>query len=501
MHRDYDFADNIGYYVSIKPIELTDGIDITYTIKSYSTNKRNLEGSSNVIEIDEKGLASTILTSPLNKEPKVFIQVAQCTKKDITIKIVDAYMKDQYVLNETIIESNKKNYFVMVNNILLETELSALGDKGTKVFIRHSGIMDRYVPKIIENPSIVFNNETNEIILERPINSNDGCEYVVYVGKDGELSGKDITLCSIAEKEQISSYSKSIIFYVNKSSITINFEKIGLKAYNRFEAIVYYEIKANTKMAFLSPIFTGFVGDVKIDVITEIKQEYEQEKNIVFAQGKATSKGGSLYFSYMPEETRDVPVGAFRIEFNNEQEKSLISVHCAYVNEKETPRGMIEAFEDSKVVGDPYCIGGQSVTNRKNYNYMFRYSYTNDKKPKRLIIKVENNQNIDDGFNIYLRKGENTYIEPTNFEEQREYGKSEENEKTIMPYIIDLEKIRGKEENYISKILIYSRYLNMQMYYIDETEKMRMPKLLFTGGIMLILTNPDLAIKNIIQLN
>ena len=496
MHRDYDFADDIGYFISIKPLELTDDMDITDSLHTYNTSKRNFEGLSNVIEIDETGSAKTILTSPINKDDKIFIQVAQCTKKDIKIKVVDAYMKEKDILNETDIKSDKKNYYAIVDNELLETELTALGEKGTKVFIRHSGLRDRYVLQIIDNPSIDFNTSTNEIILERPVNASEAIEYVVYVGKEGEFNDKDITLCSIAENELISSYSKSTISYGTKAKISINFEKIGLKANDKFEALVYYELKYNTKMAFLSPIFKGVVGDVKIDVVTEINQEYEQDNNILYAQGKTTSDGGSLYFSYMPEEIRDVPVGAFRIEFNNENTKSL-SVYCAFVNENETQSGMIEAFEDPLVIGSPYCIGGKNINNGKYFNYLVRYSYTEDKQPKKLVIKIVNNQNIDDGFNIYLRKGNNTYITPTNFEEQKEYGQNEENEKTIIPYIINLESIRGDDtkENYISKLLIYSRYLNLQMFYIDETEKTHMPMILFTGGIMLIYTKPELAIQ------
>ena len=497
MYRDYDFSDNIGYYVSIKPIELSDDMNITDIMNAYNTTKRNFEATSNVIEIDDEGSSSTILTPPINKDPKIFIQVAQCTKKDIKIKAVDAYMRNQNVLDETIIQADKKNYYAIVDNVLLETELSVFGEKGTKVFIRHSGIRDRYIPQIIENPSIDFNNSTNEIILERPLIDSEGTEYTVYVGKEGELSDKDITLCSIAENEQISSYSKSIISYGSKASISINFEKIGLKANDTFEAIVYYEIKSNTKMAFLSPVFKGIVGDIKIDVVTEIKQEYEKDNNITYAQGQATSDGSSLYFSYIPEEVRDVPVGAFRIVFKDEITKSLTGVYCAFVAVNETQSGMIEAFEDPKVIGSPYCIGGKNINNGKIYNYLVRYSYTEDKQPKKLVIKIVNNQNIEDRFEIYLRKGENTYIDPTSFEEQREYGKSEKNERTIMPYIIDLESIRGDDtkENYISKLLIYSRYLNLQMFYIDETEKTQMPMLLFTGGIMLIYTKPELAIQ------
>ena len=496
MYKDYEFADDVGYYLSIKPTELTDDMDVTDFPRTYDTNERNIEGQSNVITIDETGSAKTILTAPVNKEPKEFIQITQCSKTDISVQANDAFNGSIIVLNETTIKSGTKNYYAIVDNVLLEAELFAYGDKDTKVFIRHAGIRDGYIPEIIENPSITFNSTTNTIILGHPVNSYERTEYIVYVGKEGELSGKDITLCSIAENKQIASYSKSIISYGITTSIAINFEKVGLKANDNFEAIVYYELKLQTKMAFLSSVFKGVVGEIKTDVITEINKEHE-DTNIVYASGQATSDGRSLYFSYIPEKTRDVPIGAFRIEFENEYTKSLSGVYCTFVDAEETASGMVEAVEDISTIANPYCIGGKSVTNGKDYNYIFRYAYTSDNKPKKLVIKVTNNQNINDGFNLYLRKGENTYINSTDFEEQREYGKREEYGKTLMPYIVDLELIRGDDStpNYVSKMLIYSRYLEMQMFYLDETGQTNMPILFFTGGIMLVYTKPQLAIQ------
>ena len=108
----------------------------------------------------------------------------------------------------------------------------------------------------------------------------------------------------------------------------------------------------------------------------------------------------------MPTDVRDVPVGSFRIELNNEYQKSLSTVSCAFVDEGESASGMIEAVEDIISIANPYCIGGKSVTNGKNYNYIFRYSYTNDNKPKRLVIKVTNNQKIED----YLFKKRRKYL-------------------------------------------------------------------------------------------
>ena len=496
MYKDYDFSYDVGYYVSIKPTLLTDVMDVKDTLHTYDTLVRNIEGESNVVQIGSTGIGQSIITAPVNKEEKEFIQIAQCQEKDIRIKLINAFFTDQTVMAETIVPSGSKNYFKIFNNVLLETELQIRGDNGMKVFVRHSGILSTYSPNIIENPSITFNSSSNQIILEHPLNTYEGIEYTVFVGRKGEISNKGITLCSIAEGALNNFYSKKVISYAETASIPINFEKAGLKTGETFEAIVYYEQRMYSKMVFLSSVYTDIVGEIKTNIITEINQEYSSDPDYIFATGTATADGNSLYFSYMPNNTRDVPVGAFRIELNNEYQKSLSGVSCAFVDDGESPSGMIEAVEDVISTGNPYCIGGKSTTDGKKYNYIFRFSYTNDNNPRRLVIKVTNNQKIADGFTIYLRRGDNTYINSTNFYEQRTYGNREEYQKTMMPYIVDLELIRGDSaEDYVSKILIYSRYLEMQMYYLDSTGETNSPILLFTGYIMLVYTKPALAIQ------
>ena len=58
-------------------------------------------------------------------------------------------------------------------------------------------------------------------------------------------------------------------------------------------------------------------------------------------------------------------MGAFRIEFENEYEKTLSGVYCAFVDVNASPASMIEEVEDIKAVGNPYCIGGKSITHGK----------------------------------------------------------------------------------------------------------------------------------------
>lgn len=132
--------------------------------------------------------------------------------------------------------------------------------------------------------------------------------------------------------------------------------------------------------------------------------------------------------------------------------------------------------------------------NSRIFNYIFSYTYTSDNKPRRLVIKVPA-VNANTGFSIYIRKGYNTEIKQTGFSDQEEYGRQEEYQLTVMPYILDLKSIRGDDStpDYVSKVLLYSKHLEMQMYYIDPKGKTNAPIRLFTGNVMLVYTNLNLA--------
>ena len=497
IYKDYDFKEDIGYYVTLKPVEKSEQIKVNISLYVYDTKERNIEGEPNILTLDDDGVSRTILTAPAEKNPYEFLQIMQCKNSDIIFELKTAY--NNFNNNQTVIDNTTisygTNYYNIFLNIFLETELVIRGTPGNKIFVSHTGIRAGYDPNPTQEVVMNFDSTLNQLTVNLPIGNYDRLEYTVFIGKEGEISSQGVSICDIIEGKKITDYSKSIISYARTATITINFAKTTLKTGNKFEYLVYIEQKLNTKMRFLSKVATGTVGEIKTDIITEINQEYSGDSNIVYTISKATDDGSSLYFSYLPTEIRDVPIGVFRIEFNTESSLELSGVSCAFVDADSDVPTMVEAVEDVISTANPYCTGAKSTTNAKTYNYLFKYAYTDDNKPKRLVIKISNEDKISDDFAIYLRKGNNTYIESTDFKEQKEYGKREEYEKTLMPYIVDLSLIRGKSDEYVSKILFYSQYLELQMYYLDETGEQNMPILFFTGSIMLLYTNPYLAIQ------
>ena len=495
MYKDYDIDEDLIYYVSLRPTSKDDRFEVKLNLATYDTKERNAEGIGNSVVLND-GKGSSILSSPTNNDEYILVQIQSCDNTKLNFGVFNGYDINKQIVPDTEIPAGTKHYYSKFKNILLETEVKLTGTSGSKVFVKHTGISESYTPKIKNSFGLSFNQELNQIIVENPLETSERMRYTILVGKQGDLSNKDISLCTFAEiKDTIALYNQTVVSFNDKTALNIKFNKIGLSKGDTFEAIAFIEQEPYSRLAFLTNILTDKVGEITQKTIIEINDVFDEE--YTYTQQSAKSDEMSYYFSYLPPTTFDVPVGAFRIELDQDTTGSLSTVYCAFADENDDANTMVEAVEDVILQINSYCVGGKSKTNDKIYNYFFKYSYTkeNTPKPRKLVIKV-NNDGANGGYKIYIKKTDNTYIEQTDFSEQKEYGKQEEYKKTIIPYILDLKKLRGNEtdpDKYISKILIYSQHLEMQMYYLDSNEERNDPILLFTGNIMLVYTQLNLA--------
>ena len=493
MPRDYKFEEKVFYYVSIKPVEITQEMTVSSTLTQYDTEERNKEGVANIVTIsgDKK---DTILTAPEGKEEQIFLQIQQCSPVDIEFEVKNTYYPSQIVVEKTKIPSTKKNFFKMFNNVYLETELELTGASNTDVFVKHIGIREGYEMKIKEKQEISFNPELNQLLVDGPLQEYERIKIVVFVDKKGALSNQGITLCTVAQNKTVAKYNKTIeIYNEDKIPININFKKVGLEKDQEFEAIVYTEQMYGTKMAFLSDIFTGTVGEIKTESVKEIKDTYSEDKDYVFIKDSLVADKSVYYYYFTPKEIFDVPIGAFSIEADPDMTSEFINYHCAFVDDGEDAMTMVEAVEEVVEYGNSYCQGGRSSLDKNKYKFIFKYSYNGD-QPRRLVIRLTNTLSASGSFTIYVRNAGNINIEKTSFDEEKEYGKQEEYKKSVIPYIVDLKAIRGDSAtDYVSKLLIYSQFLELQMYYLDPENVLNYPLELFSGNIMLVYTNPNLA--------
>lgn len=248
-------------------------------------------------------------------------------------------------------------------------------------------------------------------------------EYTVIIDRENVIKNKGYTLCDFVnyDLDKMGLYHKSI-YPSGVGSIQINFGKAGLKPGETFDAIVYMETKMFSRMAFLSDVIQDKVGDITIDTIHEITEVYPEDNDYVYTTIQGSDSDSSYYFSYLPDKTLDIPIGAMRIELDESATGSFTGVYCAFADNDTDALGRIEAVEKMVDDGDSYCIGSKSKINSKRYNYIFKYETNKeDNSPKMLVIKLINGNLANGKFNVYIRKeqGEKITNEEKNMEKMK----------------------------------------------------------------------------------
>ena len=494
MYKDYDLDETLIYYVSFKPKNLEDVLYIKVKLVEYDASTRNVEGKGNVVQLNSTTESTILSYSELNEE-KIFCQITSCSSKsDITYSILNAFEPNDVLVPDTIIPENKVNYFFTFNNTYGDAQLILKGTQGDKIFVKHKGIDENYTPNIKSSYQIGFDQSKNSIVFTSPLNNIEKLTYNVYVSKEGELSSNELSLCSFIDSKEIldSYYSLTFSTDANEYILPINYNKLSLKEGNKFEAIAFIEQDLYTQMSFVTNLLTGTVGEIKEETITPITTIHPNDIDYVYYQQAAQIETSTFYYSFINTNVFDVPIGVFRIELDTYAEGSFDNVYCAWVDEDADAISMVDAIDEVINNNSSYCFGGKNNVDNKRYNYMFKYTYTKDNYPRKLVIKVSE-ISPNTLFNIYIRKGENTQILQTDYSTLEEYGRQEEYKLSLIPYILDLPSIRGDDTtvDYVSKILIYSKYFELQMYYISDSSNS--PIRLFTGNVMLVLTKPSLA--------
>ena len=494
MYKDYELDETLMYFVTLKTVKDTDELAITEKLEVYDAQIRNFETYPNVLNLKESTTESSILGYPKDNDESVFYQITSCSGKELKYSIYNAFDSSKIVEEKTI-AAGTKYHFAKFDNIFAETKLQLTGSKDDKIFIKHNGMVKSYEPQVRDSFDLSFDESTNSIIFKRPFEKTERFNYTVYVGKEGELSQKHLTICSFAFKEDLKDvYNRQFSTYSDGYTLPINFRKIGLNKGQKFEAIAYIEQEIFSQMSFATNLFTGTVGEIKEETFIEIKDSFPDDGNYSYYHQAAKAQSGNLFFSFINQEITDEIVGALRIELDEGAQGGFNTIQCAWVDDGADPMTMVEAIEDVADQYNSFCHGGKYKYKSNRYNYIFRYTYTKENKPRRLVIKVPE-VDANTGFSIYIRKGENTKIKQTDFTKLEEYGRQEEYLSSYMPYILDLESIRGDETkpDYVSKVLIYSKHLEMQMYYLDPEGKTNAPLKLFGGNVMLVYTKPQLA--------
>ena len=492
MYKNYKHSEDLKYSVTLKPVNGYTDFGTLVSITKYDTNVRNYEGVNNKLTIPEGGKYSSILTPPELETTSVFLQVQVCDDtNNLKIQVLDILTQKELLPEETISPGSKNVYRTFLNQ-LMDSEFYATAKVGTDVFLRMVGLNTIYTPSFTSSPEISFDNTTNTLFVESPLTTNEDMKITVLVDKENVIKNKGYTLCSFVDTkfEDLALYYKTVTIKSGKIAyIQINFDNAGINAGEKFDAIVYFEQQTKGQMVFLSKVYQDIVGEISVDVIHELNETYPEDNSYLYVT--IDSFDTNYYFSYLPEEVLEVPIGAFSLEIESQTTGEFTGVYCTFVDPDADALTMIEEVENAIQEDKSYCIGSKSSLDSRRYNYIFKYEYDNE-KPKKMVIKVVNGGNVNGVFNLFMKIDKGEEIASTDFDEQREYGESESSKKSIIPYIVDVEKIRGKDEvNYISKVLFYAKNLEMQMYYVPTDSNK--PIKLFGGNIALVYTKPTLA--------
>ncbi len=491
MYKDYDYDERLSYYITFQPVTEYSSFNVEATVQTYSTTNRNYEGVNNILNLEGLGSSSCILTPPKYKDNIIFVQTQICDGTDSLEFKINKALSGETIIETKTISISDKNIYMSYDNPLIDTEFIASGTLGANIFLRMVGLSNPYSPLFNTDYKVTFDESTNTLSVESPFRTTEELKYTVLV--DTNLSTKGITLCSfVGNYDSLARYMKVEVSRARNTPIQLNFVKAGMQAGDSFEAIVYMEQQSRGKLVFLSEIYSGVVGEIKTDVVHEITEVYPDDSNYTYANVTAKATDPSFYFSYLPSDTLEVPIGAFSLETEDFPSQSFSQIGCTFVDNDTDAMSMVEAVEEAIQNGKSYCFGSQSTSNSKRYNYIFKYEY-NKNTPLRLVIKVANGNGFSGDFNIYMRNDQGEKIQITDNTTEKEYGQDETIKKSVVPYIIDLNYLRNKvsDTDYTSKVLFYSPNLEMQYYYL--TKDSNTPVKIFSGNIALIYTKPELA--------
>ena len=491
MYKNYEYSDDLKYSVTLKPVTEATNFGIKADIYKYDTTIRIKEGTNSKIKIDSNLQNGAILTPPEIETNSIFVQIQVCDEENsIETKVLDVLNQDELLPSETI-DKGQKNKYRAFTNKLMDTEFYVSGKENTEVFLRMAGLSTTYTPSFSKDPKINYDESWNTLYIESPFETNEDLEITVLIDDENVIKNKGYTLCSFVDKSfnDLAKLHQSVTIENGKIAfMLLNFAKAGYEPGDKFDALVYYEQLNKGKMVFISKLIQGTVGEVPLDTIHQINETYSEDPNYLYKT--VDTFDYYFYFSYLPENILEVPIGAFGIELDESSVGEFWGVYCTFVDRDADEITMIEEIESAIEEDKSYCTGGRSSLSDLRYNYIFKYEYESDGTPKKMVIKILND-NFDGKFTLYMKTDQGEEIVKTDFNTQKEYGQDETYKKSIIPYIVDVKKLRGEGENYVSKVLFFSKHLELQMYYVPTDSNV--PIKLFNGNIGLVYTNPSLA--------
>ena len=241
----------MDYYVSFRTEDKTQNITIEPSLYNYETLYRNTENYGNAISVVKEG--STILTSPKDSS-MIFVHIDSCTDNTyISYDFKNAYNSSSLNIKGDI-TANSKNNFINIPNTKLDTELVLQTRSSSKIFVKHTGLNEKYQPVV--NDIIITYDKDKTLTFTQPI-INEEFKYTINLDKRGYLLKESYTLCSFTEMSKLAHYTVSLTSQNETNNITLDFSSSKLRGYEKFDVLILAEQTSKGKIMVLSKVFQG----------------------------------------------------------------------------------------------------------------------------------------------------------------------------------------------------------------------------------------------------
>ena len=482
--------DEIFYYITFSPYDYSQYISLDITETKYDIEQRGVEGIPTVLNFGKNYEKGIILTIPeQNSINKIFVQLQACVAQNnnITYTNLDSYSKE--IIDQGKLDKNSRMFTYSLDNNRMETEIDFKGYLNDKVFVKHIGINDVNIK--LEEYSATWVESKNTVKIVKPIKNSEAFDITVLIGKKGQFD--DYTLCTFVETpfdryitlgDYVSTFvsvsSDIILHYVDFSKLseyTIGYE---------FDLLVYAVQKYKTKIEVLYNVISGKVG--KISGMEEINGKIPDKNNYATQLFmKNTTSNNYLCYNFENEPTGDI--SSLKIFPDSKTGLPISKVICTFVKSTASTEEMIAAVNVAEKSYNNLCVGG-SYDEGMTYDALINSKSIKNGNTKLAILvkygtegKRQNEELSEESVMMNITIRTTGYLI-----DKEDYEYNEEEKLTLVPYVLDLKKIREMQtENYHSKVLIYSNSRELEMYYIQSGT----PGYLFSGNILMLYTNED----------
>ena len=485
IQNDYiSVNNNINYYLIIKTYKPYDNITITLKFEKYDFFTAIKVNFFFILKIQEKDKNKKGIIIPYENRSKSYIQMFSCNNNLISFEIYDNIYKTYYTTDK--LPSEQYIYYSIEENIV-DLSISFINEekelKDDNIFINHF-IQSKALNEKINKFKIHFNNITNSISLEKPLNTS--FNYTIFLDKKGYLLDKNINLCylyTFTDLNDITYYVKNISEVdFAENEYKLNFTSEVLKNYKSFDMFILAK-EISYGMIFLSNI---------------ISNEYIEEAIIINNIINNTDNNMLYYFGKM-ELLNYYKIGIkgyyetiITIHFGNNFDINKINIDCAQIKSnsiKDIKIAMIE--QKNKEICKILNIKNEIKNNIVNiFVKMVKYLYDS------LALRILND-NINESCDIAI------YMDTDDLKIKKEIIIDDEEENKIITinhpfcfkyYKLYLDDINNNKYNQIG---LYSNVKNSLLLLInnDYNEKI----LIDYGNFIIINTNEDYIINNYYQ--